>query len=61
MSQIVVPSLKSPVSEEDNAALRRWDEGVRKYYANFELEVAGLKQGISSLSKNPFTMWRDPV
>ena len=60
MSQIVVPSLKSPV-DEDHAALKRWDESVRKNYAQFEVEVAGLRQGLAGLRKNPFTMWRDPA
>ena len=59
-NQILLPKLKSPVSA-DAGTLYRWDTSVRKYYAAFELEIAGLRQGISALNKNPFTAFRDPV
>ena len=42
-NQIVVPSLKSPVTEQENAALARWDTSVRKHFTAFELELAGLR------------------
>ena len=59
-NQLLLPNVKSPV-DASAGSLHRWDSSVRQYYAAFELEIAGLRQGLSALSKNPFTSFRDPV
>ena len=60
-SNILVPKLKSPVSEAESPILYRWDSSVRKYFTAFELELTGLRQGIIALASNPLTKWKDPV
>ena len=48
-NQILLPKVKSPIAS-DAGTLYRWDSSVRQYFAAFELEIAGLRQGISALN-----------
>jgi len=59
-NQLLVVKMESPVTDQQSK-LYRWDASARRYFSEFELDRAALKQGVALLWKNPLTSFRDPV